>query len=326
MSNYTKDNLLAIAKESVPVGSLAIKIGSEVFPLTIGKSGGSADYYKCASVNTVNKTWSGYKAVLADSTYSFEEIVTTGLIYDITPPIIGEIYSNDMGVCVLSFPGKGIAVAKDANTLYAVSALQGVVDQVSGAELINNNTIIEPNCFDFSTGEAVLDLPITDDTKWELSDFTLEVCYTAARERTHSYPSMFTSAASWTTGAFCLRFDNTGNSKVGFFWTGQGDPVFYGDDTIVKDDTFRHLAVCRKDGVITMYDNGFPVATKSNATTMNIFVNSDYGKRIRLGALDTETAQYRGKIKWARISNVCRYSEKFDASTLKRDVVFSEKG
>lgn len=326
MSNYTKENLIQIPSTAVPAGTLAMKVGDEIFtPGNIRiSSGGSMDFYKCASVDTTAKTWTGYLAVLTDGVYAFEETVTEGLFYDSSVPTIGEIYSSDLSVCVSSFPGRGIGVAKDANTLYAVSAVQGAVDQVSGTELTNSNTVIGTNAFDFSSGEAVLDLPITDDAKWELSDFTLEVCYTAASTKTHPYPTIFASAAAWTTGAFCLRFDNNGNSKPGFFWTGQGDPVFYGSNTITRDDTFRHLAVCRKDGVITMYDNGTSVATKSNSTTMDIFVDSDSGRRIRLGALDTGSAQYRGKIKWARISNVCRYSSGFDASELKRDIVFTE--
>lgn len=39
MSNYTKDNLLTISKKDVPTGSLAIKVGDEVFPLSIQGSG-----------------------------------------------------------------------------------------------------------------------------------------------------------------------------------------------------------------------------------------------------------------------------------------------
>jgi hypothetical protein len=46
MANYTKDNLLAIAKEDVPIGSLAIKIGDEVFPLTVGKGGSGFELAK----------------------------------------------------------------------------------------------------------------------------------------------------------------------------------------------------------------------------------------------------------------------------------------
>lgn len=44
MSNYTKENLLSLTKDNVPVGSLAIKIGDEVFPLTIGKGGGGSGF------------------------------------------------------------------------------------------------------------------------------------------------------------------------------------------------------------------------------------------------------------------------------------------
>jgi hypothetical protein len=47
MSNYTKDNLLEVHRNAVPVGSLAIKVGSEVFPLTPGQSnGGGGDTSK----------------------------------------------------------------------------------------------------------------------------------------------------------------------------------------------------------------------------------------------------------------------------------------
>ena len=47
-------------------------------------SGGtSAEYYKCASVDTSAKTWSGYKAVFDSTagTWSFSDTVTEGLSY-----------------------------------------------------------------------------------------------------------------------------------------------------------------------------------------------------------------------------------------------------
>lgn len=43
--------------------------------------GSSMEFYKCASVDTSAKTWTGYKAVLTDGVYSFEETLTTGLSY-----------------------------------------------------------------------------------------------------------------------------------------------------------------------------------------------------------------------------------------------------
>ncbi len=61
-------------------------------------SGGdtSAEYYKCASVDTEAKTWSGYKAVQQENGgYTFEETVTTGLAYTSVTPVVGSIYSAD---------------------------------------------------------------------------------------------------------------------------------------------------------------------------------------------------------------------------------------
>lgn len=304
-----------------------IKKNVSLFGITGTFEGGSSmEFYQCSDVDTVNKTWSGNKAVWSDADgYYFEETITTGMSYTSSEPTVGGIYSSDMSVSVEYFPGRALVIDKDQNTLYAVSSIQGAVDQVSGEALTNSNVGVTQQAFDFSDGEAFLDLPITDEAKWELSDFTLEICYTTTSNKTHSYPTMFASASAWTAGAFCLRFDNVGNSKVGFFWTGQGDPVFYGSNTIGKEDQFRHLAVCRKDDVITMYDNGKIVATVSNANTLDIFVSSSSGGRIRLGALDTSSAQYRGSIKWARISNTCRYTADFNADQLKRDVVFTAK-
>ena len=56
----------------------------------------SAEYYKCASVDTSAKTWSGYKAVQQENGgYTFEETVTTGLAYTSVTPVVGGIYSAD---------------------------------------------------------------------------------------------------------------------------------------------------------------------------------------------------------------------------------------
>ena len=63
--------------------------------------GTSAEYYKCASVDTSAKTWSGYKAVQQENGgYTFEETVTTGLTYTSVTPVVGGIYSADALVIV----------------------------------------------------------------------------------------------------------------------------------------------------------------------------------------------------------------------------------
>jgi hypothetical protein len=62
--------------------------------------GGSADFYKCAAVDTSAKTWTGYKAVLTEGLYSFQETVTTGLTYTDIIPEIGGIYTDGTNVCI----------------------------------------------------------------------------------------------------------------------------------------------------------------------------------------------------------------------------------
>lgn len=60
-----------------------------------GGGGGSTDFYKCASVDTVNSTWTGYKAVLSAGSYSFEFTVTSGLTYGSGfIPEVGKIYTD----------------------------------------------------------------------------------------------------------------------------------------------------------------------------------------------------------------------------------------
>ena len=63
-------------------------------------SGGSMEFYKCASANVAANTWSGYKAVLSDGVYTFEESVTDGLTFGSGyTPAPGFIY--DSGATVL---------------------------------------------------------------------------------------------------------------------------------------------------------------------------------------------------------------------------------
>ena len=90
---FSEDGETLVAKH--PDGTFS-EIGS-------GSSGGtSAEYYKCASVDTSAKTWSGYKAVFDSTagTWSFESGVTAGLTYTSVTPIVGGIYSADALVIV----------------------------------------------------------------------------------------------------------------------------------------------------------------------------------------------------------------------------------
>ena len=151
MKNFIDSNLININPENVPSGTLAIKIGNNVFtagninideygepyvvvddngtlkaqklsfdgttPNDSGEpevltannvkvfntghtepsgtvSGRGMNFYKCATVDTVNETWTGYKAVLTNGVYSYESTATTGLTYSIVTPTVGLVYTD----------------------------------------------------------------------------------------------------------------------------------------------------------------------------------------------------------------------------------------
>lgn len=65
--------------------------------------GGSCKYYKCASVDTTAKTWSGYELILQEGVYSVSDVVTEGLSYSGFEPLVDRIYSADGMLEVSSF-------------------------------------------------------------------------------------------------------------------------------------------------------------------------------------------------------------------------------
>ena len=63
--------------------------------ITGGGSVGGMKFYKCASVDTDNKTWSGYELVLQDGVYVVSDTLTEDLAYTGFKPVVGKVYSED---------------------------------------------------------------------------------------------------------------------------------------------------------------------------------------------------------------------------------------
>jgi hypothetical protein len=81
------------------------------------KGGSSMEFYKCASVDTSAKTWTGYKAVLTDGVYSFEESVTSGLTYTAITPVIGRVYTAD-ALCEIKKLFDGSLIPTEGQVFY----------------------------------------------------------------------------------------------------------------------------------------------------------------------------------------------------------------
>lgn len=73
------------------------------------ESGNSIEFYKCASIDTTNQTWTGYKAILnqVTGTWGYASTVTSNLTWTNIKPAIGGIYSADVTVLV-SYLSSGI--------------------------------------------------------------------------------------------------------------------------------------------------------------------------------------------------------------------------
>lgn len=70
-----------------------------------GTGGGSTAYYKCASVDTANSKWAGYKLVKReDGIHEIDTAISSGLSYTLSPPTVGKIYSEDAVVEVAYIP------------------------------------------------------------------------------------------------------------------------------------------------------------------------------------------------------------------------------
>lgn len=106
--------------------------------------GGAMDFYKCASVDTVNQTWTGYKAVLNNGVYSFESTATSGLAYTTVTPSVGDVYSSDVLISATLYeavPGDSyvyLPLDRDARNL----GESGEVFQASGTVSYTNDSNI----------------------------------------------------------------------------------------------------------------------------------------------------------------------------------------
>ena len=139
MSNYTTENLVPVLNPENRVP--AIRIGDQVFVMQTGGGGGATDFYKCASVDTVNFTWTGYKAVLSGGVYSFESTVTSGLTYTTVTPSVGQVYSADALIQANLYEGMPSSGLVFYASLAAASATAETGQVFSGTSNVSEYTV-----------------------------------------------------------------------------------------------------------------------------------------------------------------------------------------
>ena len=269
------------------------------------------NFYKCTSINVNNKTWTGYKAILNNNVYSFEQTETENLTYNDITPVVGKIYSEDTFICVEElFIGKTLS---DIDTVFLIQsssenlkqAINNITPTSEGNVSINNGVIkLDGGYYKYSTESLADSLNFGTD-----KDFTVQ--YVASVNKTDSnFPSLICNRDYWSDGTFCGVCFQRGNYSV--YWN-PGDPLMSPNvENPITDygtNLYRHTALVRKNNKIMYFVDGqLYNSCSNNNLTANFAQNSIY---IGQGIWDGGNGYYYGNLLWLRISNTARYTADF---------------
>ena len=146
-----------VAEEITDVGIFETGLDEPAYNGSGG--GGTAKYYKCASVDATNKTWAGYELVLEDGVYVVSDALTDGLTYSAMTPKVNEVYTADalikVGVYYTGMPVEGLL-------FYAPLTSQKSTDDTGKSLYYNGTYSFAENAFD-TTGDGYIN---TDACSW----------------------------------------------------------------------------------------------------------------------------------------------------------------
>lgn len=98
---------------------------------------GSMEFFKCASVNATDKTWAGFKAVLVEGVYAFEEVATPGLTYGVAfIPAVGGIYNADATIAI-----SGMWQGRDPSLLFYAALTSAATTAETGQTLTASGNV-----------------------------------------------------------------------------------------------------------------------------------------------------------------------------------------
>lgn len=134
---------------------------------------GAMAIYRCASIDTASKTWTGYKANRVGGKYTFEDTVTTGLSFaqGLTPQV-GIMYSSDAKIKISQVLQNGIDMPQDGLILYM--PFNGTADVKVGTLVSSQGNIT----FGEEAGQkyGIFDGSTAFSLKTSLGDNTIEPC------------------------------------------------------------------------------------------------------------------------------------------------------
>lgn len=265
MSGIVFNGLYLVQKEPSQGDKGLLVNGKYFIPVTNESSGAVASYYKCASVDTEAKTWSGYKAVFdsAAGTWSFESGITEGLPYTSVTPIVGGIYSADALVRVASLYN---GIPTDGLVLYAP-----FMSDMNTAE--TGQAINYQNSVSFGTVDGIQCAHLTG------SDISIQI-EGISDISVSLFLKIPSGSGSWN-GSYLFLYGG-GNSQV-FGLQAKGSNFYFSgwnnDFSIDKSigTNFQHVCLTYNGNVVETYFNG--IASTNAAKTLSLPTSS----ALRLG-------------------------------------------
>lgn len=255
---------------------------------TLSGGGGDAVYYKCASVDTASKTWTGYKAVLTDGVYSFEETVTEGLTYGNSfTPSVNVIYNQDATVRVQKlFNGVDETLVFHA-WLDAEAATAETGQAMTASGNVQYTTVNGRDCAYFDSARLTVD----DISKLPVNGSNM----TVAGWFNFAYIYDFNFLFGYGDECVIRAYEN----KVQFVYNSGG---FRYISSPIESNVWYHVAGTWNGSVATLYVNGVSVNTSTSA------VNFDASRPLTIGASD-RSGNGKGYVSDIRIYNRCLTAE-----------------
>lgn len=229
---------------------------------------GASVFYKCASVDSTTKTWTGYEAIVNGDTgvWSFSEEATSGLPYNKIIPQVGKVYDEECTFRVSSYD-TGLLIPSDGLLFYAPLSTD-YKDIVNGYDASEKN-----GTFAKYNGKQMLYADGSNDVlaKWNGQDNTSFLPVDNAP------CSIFSVRLVKNTG-YCYIF-GFGSLKNNLFCEQRGGynlmSLTPSENTYYRDETqlLRSVCVTRDSaGAISVYFDG---ALKATSTDTASYGNTD---------------------------------------------------
>lgn len=344
MSNYTNENLINISPNNIPAGTLAMKVGENVFTagsIKIGsdvqlgqiiekdgvqkfvpmvfngteasegtaeeftdlytyntanpipeQSGSNIKYYKCASVDTVNGTWSGYE--YDPTTQSISNILTENLEYGILPPTVGKYYTEDGMIEIDPFTQTGLVFyAPLISTQSRAETGQNITTYIGG-DSIQFQTYQKIHCAYFN-GNSRIDINDKDLFPYEGDERTFSGFINL--QRNSQYNDFFSYGRNNTTNGFwALSFNNLTLQNY-------GSGATIDSEYSINLDTWYHICVSYKEGTTKFYVNGLLIKTSSAYTRNTVKYYAGIGASFISPSNDGINESFQGYISEVKVYN-----------------------